>query len=71
MADTVVASVSVHGADQVAALAVSHGDAEDLADRIRARLTATGVLSGPALTGPGWAGEREYRAGDRVLLHAR
>ena len=29
------------------------------------------MLSGPALTGPGWTGEREYRAGDRVLLHAR
>ena len=71
MADDVVASVSMYGADQVAALAVSHGDAEDLADRIRARLSAGGVLSGPALTGPGWAGERDYRAGDRVLLHAR
>ena len=70
MADDVVASVSMYGAAEVAALAVS-GDAEDLADRIRARLVTGGVLSGPALTGPGWAGEREYRAGDRVLLHAR
>ena len=23
------------------------------------------------MTGPGWTAEREYRAGDRVLLHAR
>ena len=55
----------------MAALVVSHADAEDLADRIRARLAAGGVLAGPALTGPGWAGDRHYRAGDRVLLHAR
>ena len=27
--------------------------------------------AGPALAGPGWTTEREYRAGDRVLLHAR
>ena len=52
-------------------MTVSHVDAEDLADRIRTRLTAGRVLSGPALLGPGWTGERQYRAGDRVLLHAR
>ena len=23
------------------------------------------------MTGPGWAADRDYRAGDRVLLHAR
>src|ERR1019366_1749974 len=46
-------------------------DAEDLADRARAYLSEVGVLSGPAVAGPGWASEREDRAGDRVLLHAR
>jgi hypothetical protein len=71
MADAVCAAISAHGAGEVAALAVSHVDAEDLADRIRVRLTAAGVLSGPALVGPGWGADRDYRAGDRVLLHAR
>jgi conjugative relaxase-like TrwC/TraI family protein len=71
MADAVCAAISIHGAEEVAALAVSHVDAEDLADRIRWRLTAGGVLSGPPLAGPGWGAEGEYRAGDRVLLHAR
>ena len=28
-------------------------------------------LTGPAMVGPGWTAEREYQAGDRVLLHAR
>ena len=60
-----------YGAEQVAALVVSHTDAEDLADRIRARLADAGVLGGPILTGPGWTAERDYQAGDRVLLHAR
>jgi conjugative relaxase-like TrwC/TraI family protein len=71
MAVAVVDDVARYGVDQVTALVVSHGDAEDLADRIRARLGDTEVLSGPALMGPGWTTEREYRAGDRVLLHAR
>ncbi len=53
------------------ALVVSHADAEDLADRVRSRLKAGGALNGPAMSGPGWTAEREYRAGDRVLLHAR
>ena len=49
-----------------------HADCEDLADRIRARLTVAGRLSGPAVEGPGWGVEpRRYQAGDRVLLHAR
>ena len=42
-----------------------------MADRARAYLSETGELRGPSLSGPGWASEREYRAGDRVLLHAR
>ena len=71
MAGAVCEDIAKYGPEQVAALVVSHTDAEDLADRVRAYLSETGVLSGPALAGPGWAGEREYRAGDRVLLHAR
>ncbi len=72
MADSVAADVSAHGAGGVVALAVSHADCEDLADRIRARLTVSGRLSGPVLEGPGWGVEpRHYQAGDRVLLHAR
>ncbi len=38
MADAVCADIDSYGAEQVAALVVSHTDAEDLADRIRARL---------------------------------
>jgi hypothetical protein len=60
-----------YGAENVAALVVSHTDAEELADRLRARLAGAGQLSGTAPVGPGWTSEREYRAGDRVLLHAR
>ncbi len=71
MAGAVSDDIGRYGAEQVAALVVSHSDAEDLADRVRARLVATGTLSGPGLAGPGWTSEREYRAGDRVLLHAR
>jgi hypothetical protein len=71
MADAVCADINAHGAHQVAAVVVSHGDAEDLADRIRARLAAAGVIAGPVMTGPGWCSDRDYRAGDRVLLHAR
>jgi hypothetical protein len=70
MADAVVADVTRHGADKVVALAVSHADCEDLADRIRARLVDGGQVSGPTIAGPGWAGPRTYAAGDRVLLHA-
>jgi len=71
MADAVCDDIANHGDDKVAALVVSHPDAEDLADRIRVRLADSEALSGPSMSGPGWAGEREYRAGDRVLLHAR
>jgi hypothetical protein len=52
-------------------LVVSRTEAEDLVDRIRARLDAAGALSGPTMTGPGWTGDRGYRARDRVLLHGR
>ncbi|MDQ3570973.1 MAG: AAA family ATPase, partial [Actinomycetota bacterium] len=70
LAEAVVGDVTRHGTKSVAALAVSHGDCEDLADRIRARLAEAGRLSGPILTGPGWTCTRTYAAGDRVLLHA-
>ena len=50
---------------------VSHTDAEDLADRIRARLADSGALDGQIMSGPGWTSDRHYQAGDRVLLHAR
>ena len=72
MADAVAADVLDHGAASVVALAVSHVDCEDLADRVRVRLSAAGRLRGPSLEGPGWGGEaRRYQAGDRVLLHSR
>ena len=71
MAQAVSDDIARYGAEQVAALVVSHTDAEDLADRIRARQIESGKLAGPAMAGPGWTSEREYRAGDRVLLHAR
>jgi hypothetical protein len=71
MAAAICADINTHGAEAVAALVVSHTDAEDLADRIRARLADAGLIGGPALTGPGWSTDRDYQAGDRVLLHAR
>jgi conjugative relaxase-like TrwC/TraI family protein len=71
MTAAVCADIGRYGAEAVSALVVSHTDAEDLADLIRSRLAALDVLSGPAMTGPGWTTDREYRAGDRVLLHAR
>ncbi len=71
MADAVTADIVAHGPLGVVALAVSHADCEDLADRIRDRLTAAGRIAGPALAGPGWGtDQRTYQAGDRVLLHA-
>jgi hypothetical protein len=71
MAAAICADINTYGAEAVAALVVSHTDAEDLADRVRARLAEAGVITGPAITGPGWATDRDYQAGDRVLLHAR
>jgi conjugative relaxase-like TrwC/TraI family protein len=71
MADAVVADILDHGALSTVALVVSHGQAEDVADHIRSRLAAVGVLTGPTLTGPGWTTDRQYQAGDRVLFHTR
>jgi hypothetical protein len=71
MAAAICADIYTYGAEAVAALVVSHADAEDLADRIQARLAEAGVIGGPVITGPGWATDRDYQAGDRVLLHAR
>lgn len=71
MADAVVADIDTHGHAAVVALTVSHGDAEDLADRMRDHLISTGRIAGPALTGPGWTAPRDYQAGDRVLFHTR
>jgi hypothetical protein len=71
MADAAVADIVDHGAGSTVALVVSHGHAEDLADRIRRRLTVAGRVTGPALFGPGWTTDRSYQAGDRILFHAR
>ncbi|MBW3575718.1 MAG: relaxase domain-containing protein [Actinobacteria bacterium] len=72
MAGAVVADVEAFGSGGVVALAVSHADCEDLADRIRCRLSDAGHVGGPALVGPGWGStQRSYAAGDRVLLHAK
>ncbi len=58
------------GVEQVAVLAVSHADCEDLADRIRSLRAARGELSGPTMQGPGWGpAARYYAAGDRILCH--
>jgi conjugative relaxase-like TrwC/TraI family protein len=70
MAASVLADIERYGADRVAALAVNHADCEALADRIRAELVDRDLIRGPSLRGPGWAGPRDYQAGDRILLHA-
>ncbi|HWE65162.1 MAG TPA: MobF family relaxase, partial [Acidimicrobiales bacterium] len=70
MADAVVGDVHIRGAQTVAALCVTHGDAEELADRIRAQLGEVGRINGPVMWGPGWTTARAYARGDRVLLHA-
>ena len=70
LAAAAVADADGLGADQVAVLAVSHADCEDLADRIRTLRQARGELTGPTLTGPGWGPDpRRYAAGDRILFH--
>jgi hypothetical protein len=71
MADAVVADILGHGVDATVALVVSHGQAEDVADQIRGRLAAAGLVGGPTLTGPGWTTDRHYQAGDRILFHTR
>ena len=70
LADAVATDIANHGPAQVVALAVSHADCEDLADRIRSRLQTRGLVQGPELIGPAWrTGERRYAAGDRILIH--
>jgi hypothetical protein len=72
MADAVADDVARFGAEAVVALAVSHGDCEDIADRVRRRLMAVDQFAEGGAQGPGWGpGDRTYAAGDRVLLHAR
>ena len=46
MAHAVCDDIACHGAEQVAALVVSHTDAEDLADRIRDQLADGGSVFG-------------------------
>ena len=71
LAEAVVADADALGKTNVVALTVSHADAEDLADRIRAIRMARGELVGETITGPAWRdGERVYAAGDLVLVHA-
>jgi len=70
MSKAVVDDIRNVGSDRVVALAVTHGDCEDLADRIRRQLVDLGAISGPVLEGPGWTAPRDYQAGDRILLHA-
>ena len=70
MAAAVAADIAEDGAQQVMALAATHADCEDLADRIRGDLLDNGLIGGPALEGPGWSAPRRYQAGDRIVLHA-
>ncbi len=71
LAVVAVADADRYGAANVAVLAVSHLDCEDLADRIRHIRSARGELAGPVLEGPGWGPDpRSYAVGDRVLCHA-
>ena len=70
LADAVAADIATHRPAGVVALAISHADCEDLADRIRYRLRAAGHIHGPELAGPGWGNsERRYATGDRILVH--
>jgi ATP-dependent exoDNAse (exonuclease V) alpha subunit len=71
LACAAIEDMARHGAQQVAVLAVSHVDCEDLADRIRTRLRANGQIRGPEVAGPAWGpDDRHYAAGDRILRHA-
>jgi hypothetical protein len=70
LAATVVADIATHGPARVVALAISHADCEDLADRIRSGLQTGGQIHGPELAGPAWHhGQRRYATGDRILVH--
>jgi hypothetical protein len=71
MAEAVVGAIGYHGAENVAALAVTHADCEDLTDRVRTLRAQQGAITGPAIEGPGWSRPRTYQAGDRILLHSR
>ena len=58
MAAAVVADVAVVGPEAVVALAVSHADCEDMADRIRHHLIDAGRVTANGIAGPGvraWA----------------
>jgi hypothetical protein len=70
MAEAVAADIAEHGPQQVMALAVTHADCEEVADRIRAALIEAGHIDGPVLEGPGWVAPRTYQAGDRIVFHA-
>ena len=70
MARAVTADIARHGTANVVALAVTHGDCEDIADTIRRTLIEQGSISGPYIEGPGWSGARKYQSGDRIVLHA-
>jgi hypothetical protein len=71
MAEAVVGAIGYHGSENIAALAVTHADCEDLADRVRTLRAQQGAITGPAIEGPGWSRPRTYQAGDRILLHSR
>lgn len=72
LAQAVLADADALGADNVVVLAVSHGDCEDIADRIRSLRQIRGELTGPSIEGPGWsASSRRYTEGDRVLVTPR
>jgi conjugative relaxase-like TrwC/TraI family protein len=71
MADAVTTDILIQGPANAVALVISHAQAEDLADRIRRRLTEAGTIAGTSITGPGWSCDRDYRPGDRMMLHTR
>jgi conjugative relaxase-like TrwC/TraI family protein len=70
MADAVAVAIDERGPQQVMALAATHAECEDVADRVRRALIVRGRIDGPVLEGPGWASPRAYQAGDRIVLHA-
>jgi hypothetical protein len=70
MAEAVAADIAQHGPEEVMALAVTHAECEEVADRIRQVLVDVGHIGGAVLEGPGWVAPRAYQAGDRIVLHA-